>query len=125
MEITKQIRQKIFMLYWGQEVLSDGVNIGACVGDFDDNLYLELKSVDSLDYLEGHYVAELQDWQDCVMPIKVEVLASIIFRVSVSFGLEKLNYKTMDYLRSKGYAVPYLNWSVDDLIEEGIIKIKK
>ena len=30
----------------------------------------------------------------------------------------------VDYLRSKGYAIPYLDLSVEDLIEYGWIKLK-
>lgn len=29
------------------------------------------------------------------------------------------------YLQSKGYALPYINYSVDDLVELGVIKLKK
>lgn len=34
-------------------------------------------------------------------------------------------FETVDYLRSKGYALPYLHWTVDELIEAGLFKIKK
>lgn len=103
------------MLYWGQEVLSDGINIGACVGDFDDNLYLELKSVSELTPMQVEIVKELEDWEG---NSKISLMVKHRYFANISF-------RTMDFLRSKGYAVPYLNWSVDDLIEEGIVKLKK
>lgn len=33
-------------------------------------------------------------------------------------------YKSYQYLKSKGYALPYMGWSVEDLIEMGWIKLK-
>lgn len=35
------------------------------------------------------------------------------------------NYSKFDYLRSKGYALPYMDLSVEDLIEHGWVKLKE
>lgn len=35
-----------------------------------------------------------------------------------------LYLKCIDYLRSKGYALPYLDYSVEDLVELGVYKLK-
>lgn len=32
--------------------------------------------------------------------------------------------RTIDFLRSKGYAMPYLDWSVDELLEAGVYKLQ-
>ncbi len=33
------------------------------------------------------------------------------------------DYKIIDFLRSRGYALPYLKWSVGDLVEAGVYKL--
>jgi hypothetical protein len=34
-----------------------------------------------------------------------------------------LNHEAIDYLRSRGYALPYLNFSVKDLVSFGWVKL--
>lgn len=52
---------------------------------------------------------------------------SLIMRSAMYEGEKPimLSYSDADYLRSKGYALPYMNYSVDDLVENGLIKLKK
>ena len=33
--------------------------------------------------------------------------------------------QSLDYLRSKGYAPPYMDLSVEDLVEYGLVKLKE
>jgi hypothetical protein len=40
-------------------------------------------------------------------------------------GTKKIGSKECDYLRSKGYALPWMDLSVEDLVEYGWIKLKE
>ena len=50
-----------------------------------------------------------------------DVIENYLNRQSNIYGLDWL--KVFDYLRSKSYALPYKNWSVEDLVEFGIYKL--
>lgn len=167
MEITNDIKAKIFALYWGQMVQKGGMSqvdwagrAGKC--DVEDTSFLELTPLSDItdeDMIQvasivlGRKVVPIElvrwDWRVYVVinreqsnsdkDVTLEYTVCLDFEdCKVRFVIEHIRsngagientecpnaLSAYDYLRSKGYALPYLNWSVDDLVEQGIFKLK-
>lgn len=113
-EITLKNKAKFFALYWGQKILKDGVV-----------KYYYTVSGGPLSLLKSSYQLHLKP------------LSSITEEDAIAAGISKAKlsrYKMfpyllspfmIDYLRSKGYALPYLGLSVEEMIEAGWIKLQE
>ena len=101
-EITNENKAKFFALYWGQDILSDGIEIGANVGDCEEEMFLQLKPLSS--------IASLEDIQNGFFTVEP----------NLDYQVQIIN---QDYLRSKGYAIPWLGLSVEEMVEAGWIKL--
>ena len=144
---TLENKAKFFAQYWGQYVLY-------FTSDFlrkIDNLTLD--SVENDDYLELKPLSQISD-EDVIRGIMLtynktydelgkilEVNHYFTFSGITSIGLgcnfktfrslhhwngdRKIGSKECDYFRSKGYALPWMDLSVDNLIEYGWIKLKE
>lgn len=105
MENTKENKAKFFAQYYGQEVLKNRTSIYRLNHSWNwqhNSFYLILKPLSSI-------TDEHKD-------------------KSISLGethLRNFNQKQVDYLRSKGYALPFHDLSVDDLINYNWIKLTK
>lgn len=129
---TPENKVRFFAQYWGQEIQIEkrfdgddlymstplqGINQNSSV----EKRYLELKPLSSIseeDAIEAAKILNTNteygfDLEDYLSDYEWNNIAP----------LEALN--VYDYLRSKGYAVPYLNYSVEDLIKLGWIRLKK
>lgn len=138
-EITREIKKQIFALYWSQKVLhipDDEVEyMEATPLTINDSFMGLNKSID-LGYLLLNPLSSITD-EDAIE------VAIICGRANTSVGYAKefitsyfeknvatttiYNYqyfKSIDFLRSKGYALPYLNLSVDDLVQAAVFKLK-
>lgn len=141
-EITQQDRERIFALYWDQKVVKGTLNA----------LFNTSYALGSpfMKHLAGNYILEVTPLQDITDEHAIEcaklnpsfhqtgeytVYRNPLLQPVVSSGegykyekviIEKdqLNPAQVDYLRSKGYALPYLNYTVDQLIKEGVFKLK-
>ena len=138
--ITPEIKQKIFTLYWGQEIVImphftkpqepmcvfqywyDEIFESVTVGD-ESCLHLKsLQSITDEDAIEcGFMQCDDESSANYGMSASgcfVDALSSPNF-----YGI--LDLHAIDYLRSRGYALPYMDWSVDELIESGVFKLKE
>ena len=135
LENTLENKAKFFAQYWGQYVLY-------FTSDFlrkIDNLTLD--SVENDDYLELKPLSQISD-EDAIEVSKIfgighlsgaikELILSI-FRTSINDsgttsstnGIKNWLH-VFDYLRSKGYALPWMDLSVEDLVEYGWVKLKE
>ena len=135
LENTLENKAKFFAQYWGQYVLY-------FTSDFlrkIDNLTLD--SVENDDYLELKPLSQISD-EDAIEVSKIFGLGHLsgaikelilsIFRTSINDsgttsstnGIKNWLH-VFDYLRSKGYALPYMDLSVEDLVEYGWVKLKE
>lgn len=111
---TLENKAAFFAQYWGQEILWANKNqvnpFEVCTSWFTHNLvtsYLELTplshiSDEDIDVIDLPYIS-----------IKDHLLNDIISQFEA------------DYLRSKGYAVPWRDLSVDDLVSYGWAKLRQ
>ena len=145
MKNTLENKAKFFVQYWGQYVLY-------FTSDFlrkIDNLTLD--SVENDDFLELKPLSQISD-EDAIelMRLKIEskgvvdietieienkTLDGYTFIVKYkNWGDERVGFifnghtnplSFYDFLRSKGYALPWMDLSVEDLIEYGWVKLNE
>ncbi len=138
MENTLENKAKFFALYWGQEVLTTSqwkrlyrvenyflndtweVFKDEGVNQFNiDNIHLQLKPISSLSkydfkLIEGNKIMNPESPND-----SIDITCGKIGNINLS------DLTTTDFLRSRGYALPWMGLSVEKLIEYGWIKLKE
>lgn len=115
MENTLENKVKFFALHWGQK-------IHKCFGQQNFISYVvDCRWIrDKVDYLELTPLSQITDYD----------ASKIGFGNRASFlaiNTQRYIYHAChtDYLRSKGYALPWMGLSVEQLIEYGWIKLKE
>lgn len=132
---TLENKARFFAQYFGQHVLYFSSDFLRKI----DNLTLD--SIENDDYLELKHISQISD-EDAIEVSKIFGLGHLsgaikelilsIFRTSINDsgttsstnGIKNWLH-VFDYLRSKGYALPYMDLSVEDLVEYGWIKLKE
>lgn len=114
------LKNIFFALYWNQEYKFNSggtfiINARAFPMNPNGDEFLELKSLDKITDDEAKQMHRGIG--------KNYTSAQEFLEDNKVFGF--LSQNEVDYLRSRGYAVPFMNYSVSDLIEMGWIKIKK
>lgn len=150
--MTPEIRERIFALYWGQKVSKHNTLIGEAETngygtfreiEFRHLLLKPLSSISDEDAVEVTRIAlnaaQYEEFDTCVHrgSFLVEVRVSNegnAFTVYIPHDTEELEMnfygirgnagKIIDFLRSKGYALPYLDWTVEELVEAGVYKLQ-
>lgn len=127
MKSTIENKAKFFAQYLGQEVLFDGIG------------GLEFVSINSMYecFVEKRKNAwlDLTPLQDITDDDAIDVAKMLNVEFSKSWIVNSFTYsmwshstlntvKATDYLRSKGYALPFIGLSVNDLVEYGWLKLK-
>ena len=130
-ENTLENKAKFFTQYWGQDVLCRvifGKNKNEIIMHNTPCSNLKLgEIIDS--YLELKPLSRISD-EDAIEISKEYPAFGSDIRNSVKelfqeFDDLELSIKTGDYLRSKGYALPWMDLSVEDLVEYGWVKLKE
>ena len=118
-EINNENKEKFFAQYWGQNVLSiNGGEVREVTTDMNhvlcyDKMYeshLSIKSLSNITEEDKEY--------------RHKLILEIYFDVSPQNRI-LLEHHYSDYLRSKGYALPWMGLSVEEMIEAGWIKLKE
>ena len=129
MENTSDNKSKFMALYWGQKVLYVG-GVGICeIGKGGWNLkhpdfFLELKPLSSITDEDAIEVSRVLD-SNFRQPLDVKYWPFHVNRgKSHILPTRPCRSDVADYLRSKGYALPYFNLSVEQQIEYNWIKLK-
>ena len=148
-ENTLENKRKFFAQYWGQRNLLhviDDDDIHLLLNDEMANdvknwlLYLiPLSQISDEDVIQGIMITYNKTYDDLGEILEVKhynTFSSITttsagqnFKTHRSFhhwnGDRKIGSKECDYFRSKGYALPWMDLSVEDLVEYGWIKLKE
>ena len=150
---TLENKAKFFAQYWGQKVfkytregslLTEGIGNVLFIPESKamSFSYLELKPLSQIsdeDVIRGIMLTYNKTYEDLgdILEVKhYNTFSSITttragenFKTSRSIhhwnGDRKIGSKECDYLRSKGYALPWMDLSVEDLVEYGWIKLEK
>lgn len=140
MELTQELKERYFALYWGQDVsYVDGVERALCVGTetyiyrID---YLELRPISSITEEEaiqcaqaGFNEEEIANSSKVFSALFVSLAEFVIDRFEsveeTEGGYVKHTLASTDWLRSKGFAVDFMGISVDQWVEWGVVKLKK
>jgi len=149
---TPENKAKFFALYWGQAVMTyndEILKFNNAVSnpahfyvsmfniDFIENKLLRLRQLSSITDDEAIEVAKFSGFDfdedteravsyDTTLGKKTETDYLINRgKSTIKLFLNKLNYKAYQYLQSLGFAIPYHDLSVDDLIAYGWIKLTK
>ncbi len=121
---TPQLQQtdvkcRFFAQYWGTKTLYVGGVGKVEVGNGGWNLkhpdfFLQLKSLSKISDVDYSKIAELY-----IKPV---------FKSKQNYIEEAIEFKIfmieeIDFLRSKGYAVPFMEYSVDELVKMGWVQL--
>ncbi len=129
MENTIHNKEKFFAQYWGQEVAiqNEGGGTGfrydineATITDIKSD-YLLLTPLSMISDEDALQVGMLHD----VPHLKNTLIIgkAIIHWLNVNSKSRDLNIEIIDFLRSKGYALPFMGLSVEQQIEYGWVKL--
>ena len=144
---TLENKAKFFAQYWGQHVLyfsSDFLRKidNLTLDSIENDDFLELKPLSQItneDVIQGIMITYNKTYEDLGEILEVKhynTFSSITttragqnFKTHRSIhhwnGNRKIGSMECDYFRSKGYAIPYMDLSVEDLVEYGWVKLKE
>lgn len=145
MKINNENKAKFFAQYWGKEIvahefISAGENavVGSVIFRNLDNWHLELKPISDISDEDAIDVAKINTsihWNNGLTP---NVWKNSFGKTIVSNGtgiIDKygqtiisenyLSYTQVDLLRSRGYLVPWMGLSCEEIIKAGWAKYKE
>lgn len=120
MENTLENKAAFFCLYWGQKVLSwdDKMTTGLCrleeISEISEGGALEFY------FLELNPLSQIND-EDYKIAQKLD---GNFGTSDLDYSLRFIKHSNVDYLRSKGYALPFRGVDVETLISWGWVKLK-
>ena len=120
---TLENKARFFAQYFGQHVLYFSSDFLRKI----DNLTLD--SIENDDFLELKPLSQISD-EDAVeiskfYPSFGSDIRNAVKELFQEWNVLELSIETGDYLRSKGYALSYIDLSVKDLVEYGWVKLKE
>jgi|SRR5690606_30900430 len=134
-QITPEIKQRIFALYWGQPIIwmSDKEprhKHHVCAKTMKSTVFEHMRL--GLKPLSSVTDEDLKDLATQVAGISPSEYASANMvahkrykQFIVSIKKEELELDVVDFLRSRGYALPAFGYSVDELVEAGVFKLRE
>jgi hypothetical protein len=138
-ENNLELKTRFFALYWGQDIAKDyddslHITVNPHIVEWTNNFYLELTPLSQISDEDAIEVAkilfgddisesELKVWLPKISANLRNQFGSNIFPIMQPYF--SISWQVADYLRSKGYALPYLGISVEEQIELGWIKLKE
>jgi len=136
--MTKIEKVQFFAQYWGQKVgctkYTDGMLIGK--SNFGNIEWLKLTRLEYItdeDAIAVLHILSTQAKDKYTDSQLIEIKHSICELFSDSLKIDEIVGDTLiikffeayDYLRSKSYLLPWRNYTVEQLIEEGIVKTRQ
>lgn len=143
LENTLENKTRFFAQYWGQRCGKNKyANLSVNKSNILNITHLELKPLSQIsdeDVIQGIMITynKTYEYLGEILEVKhYNTFSSITttragenFKTFRSFhhwnGNRKIGSMECDYLRSKGYALPWMDLSVEDLVEYGWVKLKE
>lgn len=128
-EINNENKAKFFTQYWGQKIVAHefiGAGSNACIGSVIfsklDNWHLELKPISSISVEDARSLG----YKTCNDPSNANygMSASGVF-LDENDHMDEFLTSDADFLRSRGYLVPWMGLTCEELIEAGWAKCKE
>lgn len=108
-ENTLENKRKFFAQYWGQKILLHVID--------DDDIHLLLNN--EMDY-------DVKNWLLYLKPVsQISDEDAINLGYGYASHLKSNLDRNIDQLRNLGYALPWMDLSVEDLVEYGWVKLKE
>lgn len=144
-QITPEIKARVFALYWNKLLVYNDslklrhVNVSYVINNEErlSDSYLLLRQITLIkeedvmhiaSWVYTSHVSDATKYHHAKLFIKYYFLNEVISSHELDeireFD-ESLILQTADYLRSKYYALPAFGYSVDELVEAGVFKIKE
>jgi hypothetical protein len=122
MELTNELKAKFFALYWEQEVLYYGASMQV-VCEISFPKYFEITDY----HLTLKPLSSITD-EDAIEVAKISNIPNewAFYKKAYQSGYyctDMITLDVADYLRSKGYILPFMNISVEEMIEAGWVKL--
>jgi hypothetical protein len=123
--LVASVKSRFFAQYWGTKTLYIGgvgkVEVGKGGWNLKHpNFFLQLKPLSKITDDDVQELLPLVSFQFSSRytdeQIKEEIKKSVL-------DTKMMPSELFDFLRSKGYALPYMNYSVDDLISFGWVQL--
>ncbi|NCT09170.1 MAG: hypothetical protein GW772_03695 [Flavobacteriia bacterium] len=121
-----ELRTQFFVHYWGQKLLqvtsTQIVEVGQHWNLKHPNFKLKLKPLSTLKDHEALIVGQIENFES---KKPIDLISSedfILLMVDLKHG-SCHKFHVVDYLRSKGYALPFMQYSVKDLVEMGWVEL--
>ena len=136
MENTTENKLKFFAQYFWQRVLKNvkSPQVTILNGHFFyysvpyiENYHLELRSIDSITNDECVELFDLKypQYKDWEIKSKLGTIEHhVLHSLKSSMNYQNESYFLIDFLRSKGFLVPFMNLTTDQILEFGWAKIK-
>lgn len=126
-ELTKELKAKFFALYWRQNVLTDGIERYTVCSTWNfkhPGFYLLLKPLSQISDDDVIEVVKIIGYDDRLKFSQVEEIKEwFIDRFGIGYIKHKWDcLNAFDFLRSRGYAIPFMGISVEEMIKSGWIK---
>ena len=114
--------------YWGQQVINYSYgfknHVVSCVNINDGNSVLELYEPHSITDEHAAMIAIQNKFAGTSEEAKIKVGRDILKRVLESNqSLMCLPMESADFMRSKGYALPFNGWSIADQVHAGYVRL--
>lgn len=131
-EITPEIKLRIFAQYLGQvfvysneygnfkEIVEFGYHTEK---NIKENAKLLLKDIKNITDTDTRAIAELMGLSQNLLDELQDPRLISAFKLRLPFKIEQ-NVSVYQYLQLKGYALSYAHYTADDLVTQGIYKLK-
>lgn len=128
-EITLENKAKFFAQYWGQKVLFHTnsrpyfITFESFINsiEFIDNYSSYLKPLSSITDEDAAVIGSYR-YKDAKLLTHIEIGKGLVKEFLGAYKT-KLERFEVDYLRSKEYALPFMNLSVEEMVEAGWIRL--
>ena len=121
------VKSRFFAQYWGQKVMKKNIegleNFYSEPDGFihsmtkDSHLFLELKPLSKITDEDAEHIMQLEAFIDGFLSDDF-----LEFLIDLKKG-HCNKFEVVDFLRSKGYALPFMEYSVEDLISFGWVQL--
>lgn len=121
------VKCRFFAQYWGQKVMKKNIegleNFYSEPDGFirgmtkESPLFLELKAISKISDEDAEHIMQLEAFIDGFLSDDF-----LEFLIDLKKGICN-KFEVVDFLRSKGYAVPFMGYSVEDLVEMGWVRL--